>query len=273
MSSKTPLVFVFCALPCEAKSLIQAWKLTKQLRFQPFAVYANAERVVTVTGIGKTAMAGAVGYVMATLCADPMPVLLNIGIAGHRNQARGSLRLASKVVDVDTGKRFYPQLPFSPPCKTSELVTCAKPNNDYDVERLYDMEASAFYEVAVKFSSAELIHCLKIVSDNQDFSVEMISEAAVDAWCSAGMETIERLICCLQSVRQAIPVAASSQYEEIEQAFHFTATNASRLKALLNRWSLVGGGELLNWRESGCRNSKELLTWLEASLKEQAFYL
>ena len=273
MPSKMPLVFVFCALPCEARSLIRAWKLTKQLDCQPFAVYANSERVVTVSGIGKVAMAGAVAYVMARFLSDPMPILLNIGIAGHRSGAQGALCLADKVADADSGRCFYPQLPFSPPCRTGELITYVRPNRDYAVDALYDMEASAFYEIAVKFSSAELIHCLKIVSDNADFSVDTVNEATVEAWCGLGMEVIENLISRLRELKRAIPVDALTLSDEIEQVFHFSATNASRLRGLLRRWRLAYGGEQLHWREAGCRNGKELLLWLEANLNDQRFYL
>ncbi|NNE62697.1 MAG: hypothetical protein HKN34_01315, partial [Gammaproteobacteria bacterium] len=38
---------------------------------------------------------------------------------------------------------------------------------------LYDMEASAFFSTAIRFSSAELVHSLKIIGDNRDQPPEL----------------------------------------------------------------------------------------------------
>jgi len=60
--------------------LIHAWKLKIAHPPTPFALYANAEQVVVISGIGKVAMAGAVAFAMAWFRVERLPVLVNLGI-------------------------------------------------------------------------------------------------------------------------------------------------------------------------------------------------
>lgn len=68
-------IFIYAALPCEAKPLVQHFKLKKAFTVQPFAVYGNDEICLTVTGAGKSAMAAGVAYTQALFAAVENPVL------------------------------------------------------------------------------------------------------------------------------------------------------------------------------------------------------
>ncbi|MGZ5056534.1 MAG: hypothetical protein ACXWAT_16540 [Methylobacter sp.] len=269
----SPSLFVFIALPCEARPLIQHWHLKKDIRKHPFAIYADDERLVVITGLGKIAMAGALGYTLSMFPDIHLPVLLNLGIAGHRRHELGSLYLADKIVDAETGKKFYPQLPFSLSCQTCSVSTQTRPDSNYTENFLYDMEASAFYEMAVKFSSSELIHCLKIVSDNLQSSLENINEPLVEDWCVQQLPTIDQLATRLERLRQTFPIATSELHEQLLGEFHFTATSAAKLKALLNRWHLLKGAEIPAWRDANPRSGKEVIAWMEKQLETTEFYL
>lgn len=269
----SPSIFVFIALSCEAGPLIRNWRLKKHPHKHPFAIYTNDERVVVVTGIGKVAMAGAVGYTLSMFCDAQQPILLNLGIAGHRNHSLGALYLADKIIDNDTGKKFYPQLPFSIACETGTVATLATPVTDYAESCLYDMEAAAFYEMAVKFSSSELIQCLKIVSDNALSSIEAISENLVNEWISLHQDAIETLIERLVVGRRVLPDVNNEVYGQLTEQFHFTASNAVKLKNLLQRWQLLMSGHELSWKNAGAKNGKELIAWLEQGLEKTDFYL
>ena len=78
-------IFIYTALPCEAKPLVEHYNLKKDVTVQPFAVYLNHEICLTVTGLGKSAMAAGVAYTQALFAAVEYPVMLNMGIAGHKN--------------------------------------------------------------------------------------------------------------------------------------------------------------------------------------------
>ncbi len=273
MPDKNPAVFVFCALACEAKPLIETWKLSKQQTPLSFATYSNASRVVVISGIGKAAMAGAIGYTLARFPELQMPIMVNFGIAGHASQPCGAVYLANKLTDSETDKRFYPQLAFSLPCATSNLISYPKPETAYATESLYDMEASSFYEMAVRFSSCELIHCLKVVSDNRQNPVANCNEANVAQWCSQQLSTLDDLLDQLQQLRQSLAVIDMTEYQQILGELHFSATSSAKLRTLLQRWNVLNKNEILRWRESNPRTGKELLAWLEKELDDSRFYL
>lgn len=272
MIDLAPVNFIFVALPCEAGPLINAWNLKKTAQKQAFATYSNERFVLTVSGIGKVAMAGAVAYTLAQYPAVAEPVMLNIGVAGHKHLPVGSCLLVDRIVDADSGRRFYPQLPFATPCPTNGLSTLAKADSRYCDDFLRDMEASAFYETAVKFSSSELIHCVKVVSDNAESPLTNVTEDAVADWIGAGLPVVETLLARLAELKNAQPQPDQQTYREALDRFHFTASNAAKLQVVLNRWHLVYGLPA-DLSRIDAKNAKDLLTQMEALLAEKQFYL
>lgn len=266
-------VFVFTALSCEAKPLIRHWRLKKHPVKHPFEIYSDDERVVVVTGLGKVAMAGAVAYTLALFSGYSYPLLLNIGIAGHGWHGLGTLYLADKIVDAETGKKSYPQFPFTSECKTATVTTQASPATGYGEDCLYDMEASAFYEIASKFSTSELVHSLKIVSDNAKSPLEAISVNLVDGWISEHLETFDNIVERLGNGRQLLPDEEFDIYGQLLGQFHFTVSNAVKLKLLLQRWKLLMPDRLLNPNLVDAKNAKEWIGWLEKQLGATEFYL
>lgn len=272
MIDLAPVNFIFVALPCEARPLIKAWNLKKITQKQAFASYGNEFAVLTVSGIGKVAMAGAVAYTLAQYPDVAEPVMLNIGIAGHNRLPVGSCLLADRIADADSGRRFYPQLPFTAPCPTRGLTTFAQAAAEYCGDYLRDMEASAFYETAVKFSSSELIHCLKVVSDNSESPLANVTEDSVADWIGASLPVVEALLTRLAELANSQPTPDRKLYREALGRFHFTASNAAKLQAVLNRWRLVYG-EPADLNRIDAKNAKDLLAQMEALLAEKQFYL
>jgi len=270
----SPSIFVFCALTCEAKPLIHAWQLRKlPSADHPFAIYIGADRVLVVTGVGKINMAGAMSYALALFDKPHSPILINLGIAGQRDEALGTLCLAHKVTDRESGRCFYPQMPFFVPCKTYSVVTACRPIIDYRADEIYEMEAAGFYEIAVKFSLSELCHVLKVVSDNAQSAITDINEAAVEAWVVGQTPGIEAIITRLTELRQLCVFPINPVYQELLENFHFTVSRASKLKALLQRWQTLKGNEAIAWREANLRSAKELLFWMEHQLDDVDFLL
>lgn len=265
--------FIFVALACEAKPLIQAWRLKKQLQKSPFPIYSNSEIVLVVSGIGKIAMAASVAYTMAKFNPLTSPILLNIGVAGHRSQGLGNSFLVEKISDTETQRRFYPQFIVDVPGPTLPLITSSKADATYTDDNLHDMEASAFYEIAVKFSSSELIHCLKVVSDNAESPLHNINEDLVAAWVEACLSKVEDLLSLLTKLRKLLPISGDELRTQLLEKYHFTAANALRLEVLLNRWQLTAGDTKLNVSEAKALNAAELLAWLENQIENSDYYL
>lgn len=271
MTESSPSVFIFCALVCEAKPLIHAWKLKKIAHPpMPFALYANAEQVVVISGIGKVAMAGAIAFAMAWFRVERLPVLVNLGIAGHQHADLGTLFLAHKVIDQDSRRCFYPQLPFDVPCATHAIKTVCKPCTDYQEDVLVEMEAAGFYEIAVKFSSSELIQVIKIISDNTESPIASINESSVTASVTSHLSTVATVIKQLISIRQSALIDGLKH--PLLAKYRLTVSSSVKLTALLQRWYLLKGTEF-DGVAAHAGNAKELINWLEIQLDEMAFYL
>ena len=272
-SLNTYKIFIYTALPCEAKAFIEHYKLKKDLEVHAFAVYLNNDICLAVSGLGKSAMAAAVAYTQARYTSSDHPVLINIGIAGHQHQPLGELCLIDKITDVDSQKSYYPSLISSAPCQRASLQTVSKPQHHYHESELCDMEASAFYETAVRFTTSELIVCLKVISDNQDSSVDAINAKQVSALISAQLSTIETLLTQTRALATLITVAEPPLYNELLQRYHFTAHQRQQLKSQLTRWEVLSDQPALLIDDDNLVSSKDLLRYLESRINTIAFTL
>lgn len=271
--SAPPTLFIFTALECEARALIMALSLKKNNAKHPFSIYRHADIVLTVTGIGRVAMAGGVAYTLALFPLAQSPVMLNIGIAGHKSKALGTLLTATKIIDNSSNKAFYPQFLSNHWTESCELKTVSKPDTRYTFDGLVDMEASAFYEMAVKFSTCELIHCLKIVSDNNHTSIDRINPKRVSEWVASQMDSIQQIMDDLKTLNQPIQTNGLRSFDEIIKKWHFTVTGTIKLKALLNRWQLLSTDCWLSYHSHSFSDGKQLLKKLQSDVENLDVYL
>ncbi|NOQ14424.1 MAG: hypothetical protein GQ583_08120 [Methyloprofundus sp.] len=263
--------YFFAALPCEAKPLIKHFKLKKELSVTAFTIYRNANITLTVTGLGKSAMAAGVAYTLALFPALGLPVLLNIGIAGHCSHELGSIFAVEKITDQETGRKHYPQWVISPPCPTQSLITVAQAEPSYASDAMYEMEASAFYETATRFSSSELIHCIKVISDNKDSPSAQIKPAQVSQWLMNALPIIEKISQKLGELAGISPLSNIDSYAEIIAQWHFTNSEKIQLKSLLNKRAILINNKSLDLMEMPQTTAKEFLNSLRQELDEQAF--
>lgn len=273
MQPNSPGIFIYTALPCEAKPLIEHFKLKKDTTVEPFAVYFNQDMYLTVTGIGKSAMAAGMAYTQALFAAIEHPVLLNIGIAGHKDHPLGSLFLIDKITDFDSQRNYYPPLIFTPPCLTTGIQTVSKPQPTYNQSDLFDMEASAFYETAVRFSSGELIQCLKVISDNQLSPTAYIHPKQVAALIAAHVPAIEELMKELARLTTLITQPEPRLFEQLVKRYHFTVNEKMQLKNQLSRWAVITGRTDLKLDESSLHRGKDVLCRLDQLINATDFYL
>ena len=162
------MVHIITATYSEAKYIIEYYKLKKLLFIKEFQIFYNQKLFIslTIAGIGKVSAAAAVSYTFSLFNKKKNDSWINIGIAGHENAEIGEIFLIKKIIDNSTMKNWFPSITFDLGIKKNICKTYDKPNFAYS-EILYDMELSGFYEISSKFSTNELIHSLKIVSDNK----------------------------------------------------------------------------------------------------------
>ena len=264
-------VYIFTALPCEAKPLISHFKLKKETSIAPFAVYTRGSMILTVSGVGKAAMAAAVAYTFALFPTDSLAVMLNVGVAGHKDYELGALFAAEKIIDDDRRKSYYPAIVTDLPCLTQSITTVSQAQLHYKTESLYDMEASAFYETAVRFSSSELIQSLKVISDNENNAIEQITPARVSAWIQAQVGEIEICIKNLQAINSEHKTLMLDEYPQIIQQWRFSGHEKLQLKRLLNRWKVLSKDKPLGWEQLQDFTGKQFLVYLQTRIDEQPF--
>ena len=270
MSYKT---FIYTALPCEAKPLVEHFKLKKDLSVQPFAIYGQGDICLTVTGLGKSAMVAGVAYSQALFAEVEHPVLINIGIAGHRDYSIGDLYWVDKISDADSHKSYYPPLISKAVCPSSAIITCSKPQLNYDHAELCDMEASAFYETAIRFTSSELVQCLKIISDNQLNPATHLQAKQVSLLIATQLTMLETVIKQTVDLATMLVTPETPLFEQLIQRYHFTSSAKMQLKAQLARWSVLTDQQPLNIDEVQFNNGKDVLNWLAQQINQVPIFL
>ena len=111
-----------------------------------------------VTGVGKNAC-----KTLEKIELESSDSVINIGVAAG---ASDGCYLASSVTNIETGRRFYPDMPSGislpelPLMTSPEIVTHTEPGF------LYDMEAALICEYAMKKIAPSRIAIVKAVSDD-----------------------------------------------------------------------------------------------------------
>jgi nucleoside phosphorylase len=187
-------VHLIAALPAEVKPLISRFNLERVQPDRVFPVYRNRHLSLVVSGVGKVNAAAASAFLYALNGFPNGAVWINLGIAGHKDLPLGDAVLAHRITDAASGRQWHPPLAIHAPCKTVGLETLDEPNFDYPRDSAFDMEASGFYATAVRFSRAELVQCLKVISDNGDSPGHGIDAATVRRLIGAKLALLEALI-------------------------------------------------------------------------------
>ncbi len=236
------MIHFICALKCEAKILIRHYQLKHCADCEPFPLYLNLDKEISLTicGIGKINAAAATAFTHAFLRSTKQDIWLNVGIAGHKNLDIGEIALAHKIIDKTNHCRGYPQIIFDPPCLSLEIVSHNAPTTHY-TDSLFDMEAAGFYATACRFASSEFIHVIKIISDNEREPTKKISEAFVTTLIKNKLNIIEEIVASLRLLASDLdkPNQTSDYYEQITEQWRFTHAQRILLKACLNRWYIL----------------------------------
>jgi len=87
------------------------------------------------------------------------------------------------------------------------------------------MESSAFYETAVRFSSGELIQCLKVISDNRLSPAENIQPKQVSSLIAAHVSTIETILTELSRLAKLVSTQEPELFEQLIQKYHLQRVN------------------------------------------------
>ncbi|MEM7027720.1 MAG: hypothetical protein AAF410_05800 [Pseudomonadota bacterium] len=235
------MIHLFCALPCEANPLINHYGLKQLKGNQLFKLYSAEDSLIslTLTGVGKSNAAAAVAFHAASLQPLTSDIWLNIGIAGHEKAELGECFLVNKITEPNNQHAWYPQFVGRMPCPSLPLQTIDTPSKNYQTT-LFDMEASGFYSIAIRIGTAELIHCIKIVSDNASQDFGSVNKNLVSQYISKHITTIDEIIAALLPHAEELMkmTAMPDSFNQMLEQIHFTATEQIQLGRVLKQWQV-----------------------------------
>lgn len=195
------MIYLVVALAAEARPLISHLQLEKLDEMEPLTVYRRTDLALIVGGVGQESMASAVPALAQAISADDMAIWLNIGVVGHRTHEIGTVVLARKVVEGDTGTAYSLIPPDDVHMHIGEIRTVTHVETRYDSDAVYDMEAAAFCQGTAGLTSAELVQVLKVVSDNRRTGTLCVSARQVQGLIEDSLPKIDLLLSSLH--RQA----------------------------------------------------------------------
>ena len=221
-----------CALHCEAKPVVDRYRMKKAPGDPPFDTWTSDGMVCVVSGVGKLAAAAASAWSAARLAEQPALAWLNLGTAGADAEL-GSAFDVDKIVDADSGECYYPVPVLRSPLPGAVCHTLAAPSEDYRNGLLYDMEASGYFASAARFSSAELIQSIKVVSDNPARQTGRDRQAISDL-VHGQMDAVAARADALRELAREVAGRAlpAASFERLLALAHFTATEQNQARVL-----------------------------------------
>lgn len=235
-NSASVLRFVV-ALEAEARPLIERYRLKHDRGADAFKVYRRDDTALIVSGIGKAAAAAATSFLHLAAGGERDAVWLNVGIAGHGTRPVGEALLAHKIIDRASDRSWYPPSVFKPTCATDQVTTVDRPEREMASPGAFDMEASGFVATACRFSSAELVQSVKIVSDGPSSKLDNLTPRVA-------RQLVEQQLPVVDSVAKACAGLARelrqlddepAELERCLERWHFTVTERRDLRRLLRR--------------------------------------
>jgi nucleoside phosphorylase len=259
--------FVVAVAP-EAEPLVRRFHM--EPREGAFRWYGGGEAALVVSGVGKIAAAAATSYLHAKTGEEPFALWINVGTAGHRNRRRGDVLLAHTVTDAASGERFHPTRLNRPDLEACEVRTVDRAETEFESDAAYDMEAYGFGAAALRFSTAELVQSIKIVSDNRETGTSAWTAGAVREMVEQRVDVVARtsehflrIAGDLEPLRRE-EEESRSLMEAYTRRAHFTASEARRLRRLLRRRAALGAA--VRPEDTEGMGASELLDDLERRL-------
>jgi hypothetical protein len=258
------------ALPAEARPLAAHYGLRDKSASGPFSVFRNDTLAMAVSGIGKLAAAAATAYLHGRLHREGPTAWINIGIAGHASRTLGEGVIAHRITDHASGQHWYPPQTLDMDIATDNLLTVDLPQLEYRNDILYDMEASGFYPTACRCTTAELVQCFKVISDNRDAPATTLTAADCTDLISGCLDNIDRLVDSLRATAQQLAAVQTplAELEQFTRHWRFTVSQTHRLTELLRRWKTLAPEQPV-WRPElkSQRRAAGVLLWMEQHLR------
>lgn len=256
------MIVFHCALACEARPLIDFYKL-KQVCARPFSLYSNQDIFLVVSGIGAQLSCAALGFAQGYIRQENL-VWINFGVCGSRSIVPGEAFIVNKASDPKGEQVFYPPVLFDIGLKGHAIISSAQAETNYNDDALFDMEAVSFFHIATMFSTSELVQSIKVVSDNEDTGLAHVDKEYVTKLLVPQVEKVDALKNILMDLSLQL-----SEDDSIDQSlqwlmdqWHFSVSQQRTATHLLLRIQVLNAQ--LDWRKQldGVTSSRQALACL-----------
>ena len=226
------------ALKEEAKTIIDHYKLSIIAGKSFFPVFKNFDEshLLVLSGIGRHNAAAATAYLYSISKSSKSAAWINLGIAGCGKGNYGDLCLVDKISNSSRKNRYPTIMPRSVLSKM-HLFTSDTPINNYSFHELIDMEGSAFYDIASKFTSNELICLMKVISDGPKNDIKDLNKDRIIDLIKSNIMNIKKVISYYENLSHFDFLRNKKPYlyTQIISRWHFSVTQKYQLENLLRR--------------------------------------
>jgi hypothetical protein len=289
-STNPPMINLLVALHCEAQPFIEAFKLRK-VTDSVLSHYSGQGQLgglesmeinLVETGIGQLNMATAVGWLGARTARRRI-AWLNVGTAGHTNMVVGTAVRIARCASESQERVYYPPLVATWPVikqkgsaeitsrrQLGEVLTGNTVCTDYPPQALVDMEAYAFFRSATKFSPAELVQSIKVVSDNTTSDVSLLDAKKLTEIMSVASVDICGFADSLVALANRLPERAIANAHNLKH-LNFTVSQNLQFEDYYQKLINLGMSEAeLKAKIMNSKNSKQLLAQMRSVLLNTA---
>ncbi|MEE2745504.1 MAG: hypothetical protein VX617_01345 [Pseudomonadota bacterium] len=231
------------ALRSEAKAIFRHYQMSAIDNEGPYPIFKDLtdDHWLAVSGVGRVNSAAATMYLHQISHSPPWSIWINIGIAGYGGDSYGELFLVDKIIERSTQRCLYPRLPICSALSSENLVTVDQPESSYPGIELYDMEGSAFFQIASRLTCQQLVIVLKIASDGPKSDINQLTSIEISRLISDKIQIISDLVSRVEDLakiefdRLSLPRV----YFYLVEKWHFSKTQKHQLKRLINRWQSI----------------------------------
>ena len=191
-----PALNLVVALPAEARPLRRHYRLVRDNQALDWPLYRRDQLTLLLTGVGIQQARRATRW-LAQRQRQPA-WWLNLGIAGHPTRAAGEAVLIDEILEPAATRRWRLASVAATGLPRERLYSVTRPDPEYRLPGLCDMEAAGFYASALERAPAGRILCLKLVSDNLRQPASRLNGRRVSALVEDHIPTLERLLAQLE---------------------------------------------------------------------------
>lgn len=255
------MITIYCALYAEGQYLIQNYELKKEPECKHFQVFSNEEQNIrlVITGVGRTSAAVAVAEISTIYPPDACDCMVNLGsCAGGEDVPAGSVIMANSLMDVESGRTFYPDMIYKHPFLEGRVETSARiheasskqnrvdGNTDAKQIVVHDMEATGLYEAGNYYYGPHQMVFMKVVTDH-GIAGPIDRDSYREAFAGLMQDGIGKVIGFLDGVRELLRKQDESRLMQPDTAdIHSLAedlccsvTMRAELEQLLTYWRLA----------------------------------